>query len=298
MKSPAVNWYRRWPADAPKTFFVDCVSGLGNRIKSFVAGARLARKMPGRLFCVGWPMDGYHCHCPLGLLFTTSVPTFSHELFHATGYIDYHAGNDEGPNFVDLSSDADVVWVADDNFFYAVGERGVVWGQHGPEKMENVLVRDELRAELAALVPHPAVTQAVEAFAFRHFDGHQRVIGVHVRRGDNAWANAYVPDELFPAAVAAVLKESPKDTVVFVATDSPQAQSLLLEAFPDNVVTFPRRGLERGQSWEAVQDALVEMYLLARTDVIIRTPSSTFSQCASWLGNVPTIEVGPLEHSW
>lgn len=257
---------------------------------------RLAHRMPDRILLLGWEMDGYHLHCPLHLLFENVPPVVSPAFFAHTGYIHHHDVSASGVSFVNVGSQADIVWMSQENFFYAQGEDGAMLGQHGPHKMVNGQLRADLLASFAALKPHPMVASRVDTFARLHFSN-QPVVGVHIRRGDNAWANTWCPDRLFPAVVRRVLDTQP-DAVLFICSDSAESEASLLQEFGSRVLTYPHRSLDRGRSWEAVQDALVEMYLLARTKVIIRTPSSTFSQCAAWLGNLETVEVGPLEHTW
>lgn len=276
--------------------YVDCRSGLGNRLKALASGRRLARRMPGRAALFGWEIDRYHCHCPCHLLFDDPPLTVSPDFVRLLGRADRY-GVTGRPTFVRTDSTADVVWVEEENFFYAAGEAGVMWGQYGPDRMSNHAVRDGLLEEFAALVPSAPVAARAGAFVRRHLAGRPSV-GVHVRRGDNDWANRFVPDGLFPPAVAAALDARPGDAAVFACSDSPESVGLLRRRFGRRVVTYPVRSLDRGGSYEAVQDALTEMLILAATDVIVRTPSSTFSQCAAWLGRRPTVDVGPLQHPW
>jgi hypothetical protein len=276
-----------------RVLYAECRNGLGNRMKVLVAAGRVARAT-GRALAVGWPLDGYHLGCPLGRLFANHFVVLTPECF-AGRRCDRYAVREGGPVFVRGDTDAEVLWVTDDNFFYLAGEDGVVWGQHGPHHMANAAVRDGLLAGFAALQVRPRLRRRIDEFAAA-----RPVLGVHVRRGDNAWARSHVPAALFPAVVGPALAGLGPDAVLFLCSDDPAAEGLLREHFPGRVVTHPKHvsPLDRGTSAEAVEDALVEMCLLARTDRIVRTPSSTFSQCASWLGRVPTAEVGPHQHAW
>lgn len=297
--SPRVDWNLVWHPGGPRFLLADCKSGLGNRIKTLVSAMRAMKRMPGRLLAVLWPLDGYHLHCSLHELFENPFLVVTPEFFSGTGYIDHHYIRQDRPNFVNPELDVDVIWVTEENFWYVLGDQKVIWGQHGPHGMANATIRDELLAEFDRLVPHPIVRYAAENFYHRYLAG-RPVVGVHIRQGDNVWARHFVPPTMFPDAVREILRGRPSDTRLFLCTDSAEAQTLMERHFPSRIVTFPRRAspLERGQLPVVVQDALAEMYLLARTDLIVRTPSSTFSQCASWLGRVSTVEVGPLEHYW
>lgn len=297
--NPNVNWRIQWPASDLRFLYVDCHSGLGNRIKTLVSAIRVQKAMPNHQFVIGWRMDGYHCHCPFNSLFANPFLVLSGDFFSTTGYIDHHSVRTTGPNFISPESKADVVWVSEENFFYLTGDRGVMWGQHGPFKMKNASLREELLSCFDKLVFHPVVQQAVNHFVHEHFRG-RPVLGVHIRRGDNDWANRFVPDSLFPAAIEDALGHFPDDTLIFLCSDSPETEQYIARGFPNRVISYRKRTLPnaRSQSTVAVQDALIEIGILSRTSLIVRTPSSTFSQCAAWMGRVPTIEVGPLEHEW
>ena len=49
-----------------KSLVVHCQAGLGNRFRALVSGHRAAAKL-GRQLLVIWPLDSYHCNCPLEL---------------------------------------------------------------------------------------------------------------------------------------------------------------------------------------------------------------------------------------
>jgi hypothetical protein len=266
-------------------------SGLGNRIRCLVAARRAAR-LTGRQLALIWPLDPYHCYCQYQQLFQTPQLLVSDELFANTLTENYMVSY--MPTFIVQHSQAEAVYVQEQNFFWVDGDSDIMWGQFSPYKMKNLAVRNELLSEFAALQPCQEVSRKVDSFAQEHFA--EEVIGVHIRREDNYWSNRFCSDRLFIESARDALTYLP-EAKLFLATDDEQSEASFRGAFGDRVLTYPPRSLERGRDWQAVQDALVILLLLARTHLIIRSCSSTFSQVASWFGQVPTIDVGLLEHT-
>jgi hypothetical protein len=279
-------------AQAPvKYLIVECHQGLGNRIRALVAGRRLARLMNRQLGVV-WTMDKYHCCCDYGSLFSTTHLLLTDHFYKHANWLERCVVS-KSPNYLEVGAEADVIHVKEDNFFWAVGDQGVMWGQYGPDRMTNSSLRDELLAEFEGLRPSHTVDYLVRKFTEAHFQG--PIVGLHARREDNIWSNAYCFDDDFVRAAGAALLRRP-GAKLFVATDSAVTENRLSREFGDTCVTYPVRSFDRGGSWQAIQDAFVVMLLLAKTQLIIRSCSSTFSQCAAWFGRVPTIEIGELQH--
>lgn len=274
----------------PRLLSVRSQCGLGNRLRALTSARRVAKRC-GRQLVVHWPLDPYHCFCPYERLFTTPH-FFAHEPFTTAGvWVDQYAVG-KTPTRIDPNSPADHIHVVEDNFIWLKGDRGVVWGQFGPRRMKNHELRDEVKAEFDALVPARHVSREVEAFAGQL----GAAVGVHIRREDNVWSNRYCTDDLFLAEVDRALDT--RADKVLLATDGPESRRAVRDRYGARVVEYPVRSFARGADPEAVEDALVTMLLLARTRLLIRSVSSTFSQCAAWFGNVPTVDVGLREHNY
>ena len=174
----------------------------------------------------------------------------------------------------------------------------------------GVLVRPDLypsHAKLAAsklaywgqLQPVAAIDAVIRDFRARHF--RPTMIGVHLRRGDFA---TYDPDafENTSAALAATTEAMQRfpDANIFLASDdgapnpngsstaAQRVRELFAHRFGDRVVWTTPRSLERG-STEAVQDGLVDLWLLRQTDYFIGTTKSGFSHLVIYGHNVPNV---------
>jgi hypothetical protein len=268
-------------------------SGLGNRLRALVSAWRLAGRS-GRTLAVEWVLDKYHLWCPYERLFDAPrlLQVGEGQLAGLGDVREYRVGPE--PVHVEVRANEPVVRVVEENFFWAADEPAALWGQYGPHRVADPAVREELLAGFVALVPAPGVRRAVEVFTP---ELGARAVGVHVRRGDNVWSKRHCTDALFVRALDAVL-DARGDCRVFVATDGndflPQARA----RYGVRVVAYPVRSLARGADPLAAEDALVTMLLLARCSVLVRSVSSTFSQCASWFGRVPTVDVGQPQHAF
>ena len=112
-------------------------------------------------------------------------------------------------------------------------------------------------------------------------------VGVHVRRTDHDKAIAASPLELFYASMDHEVEQHP-DVHFYLATDDEEVKQLMAARYGNRLQASPVQA--QRNSRQGMEDALVEMYALARTQKIYGSFKSTFSQIASELGKVP-IEV-------
>jgi hypothetical protein len=258
-----------------------------------LVAARRAALLLGRSLLVCWDQNHYHLCCDFSRLFANRIIQVGSDYWYAQREKLLCFGVQKQP-VVLPSTQAPVLLVEEENFFWVAQDKRVVWGQYGPHRVALEPWREELLEAFAWLQPAPAILRAVEAYRQASFG--PRVLGVHIRHGDNLWSNTHTSDPLFAEVIAAELERL--DAQLFVCTDDPQTNQRLQWWFGKRVLTYPVRSLERGRDPEAIEDALICMLLLARTQKIIRSSGSSFSQVASWLGNVPTVDVGPHEHSY
>ena len=147
-------------------------------------------------------------------------------------------------------------------------------------------------------MPTPAIRERVEAFTREHF--RDAMIGVHLRRGDFHFARPDVSANT-DAALRVIddhLTRLP-DASIFLATDDgatsgPRGEVVrnegvharLQRRYGDRVVSTTPRSLDRNDPI-AIEDALVDLLLLRRTDAIVGTTASSFSELAAFGRDVP-----------
>ena len=81
------------------------------------------------------------------------------------------------------------------------------------------------------------------------------------------------------------MQQEPTDVKFYLATDSEEVKEEMRYIFGNRIITSPNKAT-RG-NLEGMEDALVEMYLLATTDRILGSSCSTYSMTAASIGRVP-----------
>jgi hypothetical protein len=108
-------------------------------------------------------------------------------------------------------------------------------------------------------------------------------VGVHIRRTDHAVATAESPLEAFVAAMEQQRALEAR-TRFYLASDSDEAKARIRAHFGERVVTGTQTAT-RG-SPEGIQRALVELYALAQSSLILGSQGSSFSHTAAELTGI------------
>ncbi len=258
-------------------------TGLSNRLNLLISGLALA-EASGRKFCMWWPRTPA-CGASFGELFANDWPVEEIDAQTLANLpYSWSRRNPVPPDLLVATADA------------------IVLGSH------HTLVRPDLYPDHAALVapclayfrqlqPIAAIDTAIREFRARHF--RSTMIGVHLRRGDFV---AIRPDLLDNTSAALIAVEYAAqqfpEAGIFLATDdgAPDLRSgrVQLEgvrehfarSFGERVVWTTPRSQERHTS-EAVQDALVDLWLLRQADYLVGSAGSAFSRLAVYGRDVP-----------
>ncbi|MBK8050881.1 MAG: hypothetical protein IPK16_29540 [Anaerolineales bacterium] len=267
-----------------RTLTVFAHTGLSNRIYVLISGLALAAAT-GREFRMLWPRTPA-CGAAFHELFANEWPV---EEVDAKAIKDLpYAWTRHNPRPPDLLASTD---------------NNVVLGSH------QTLVRPDLYPAHAALVepclawfrqlqPATEVAASVEAFRSQHFRA--TMIGVHLRRGDYVTLRPDLLDNTAAAlaAVEAALQRLPQ-AGIFLATDDGapglDGRSLPGEGvrerfthqFGARVVWTTPRSLDRCAP-AAVQDGLVDLWLLRQTDAFVGSAGSAFSRLATYGRTTPS----------
>lgn len=125
--------------------------------------------------------------------------------------------------------------------------------------------------------PLPHLQQRIDAMAAKLGD---HPVGIHIRRTDHVQSIEESPTDAFIRR----MQQLPPETRFYLATDDEHEKETLRKAFPNRVFTAESKA-ERG-SLSGMEDALVEMYILARTHLILGSAGSSFSATAANIGNI------------
>jgi hypothetical protein len=123
------------------------------------------------------------------------------------------------------------------------------------------------------LVPTKALQSLIDSY-----DLGDRAVGVHIRRADHKLSHYYSPTSWFIAAMKKEVQRDP-NTVFFVASDSPDEEDRLRREFPDRILVHRKRSYNRDNPI-AVQDALIDLYCLAKCRKLLGSYESSFSEMA------------------
>jgi hypothetical protein len=133
------------------------------------------------------------------------------------------------------------------------------------------------------------LAEVVSRFAASHL---HRAVGVHIRRTDNLRSIARSPDELFLARARAIVGAGMQ---VFLATDNCGTEAQMKGELGSAVLTYPKRDVgpirwPREFDPAALEDDLIDLFLLARSQYVLGCDGSSFSSVAIALNGSPRSE--------
>lgn len=134
-------------------------------------------------------------------------------------------------------------------------------------------------------IPTEAIQKRVEQITSKFHD----TIGVHIRRTDHHYAIENSPTQLFMEKISAYLDASEANTV-FLCTDDGETKTQLIEKFGEKIIHAEISSLSRNDP-HGIEDAVVDLMCLSKTNKIYGSHFSSFSQTAADIGE---IEVEPI----
>lgn len=113
----------------------------------------------------------------------------------------------------------------------------------------------------------------------------ENMVGVHIRRTDHMPAVNYSKTVDFINKMEQLL-ESNSNTKFYLSTDDPEIEKSFKLRFGSKVGIVDNKNLSRNIR-SGIEDAVIDMFCLSRTNLILGSYSSSFSAVASAIGNVP-----------
>lgn len=113
-----------------------------------------------------------------------------------------------------------------------------------------------------------------------------KAVGVHIRRTDNRMSIGNSPESIFEKAMLRELENAPS-TKFYLSTDSEEVKARFKAKFGERVMVST--SVARRDTLEGIEDAAVEMYVLAHTTKIYGSFYSSFSDAAAMLGDIPLV---------
>jgi hypothetical protein len=139
----------------------------------------------------------------------------------------------------------------------------------------------QLRSNIELFRPVPRLAETIRNIT-EHFDN---CVGVHIRRTDHKHAILHSTTSLFIERLNQEVCLNPK-VRFFLATDDKTEEDLLRNHYPERIISFQKRSLER-RTPEAIEDAVIDLFCLSNTKKILGSLGSSFSLMASEIHGAP-----------
>ena len=136
-----------------------------------------------------------------------------------------------------------------------------------------------------SLIPRTEILRKVDQFLCTLKSA--AFVGIHVRLGDfvSKYSDKMPPIERYVAIVQKISELRPNTVFIVVSDGDEEALSPLL----DTGKCIMRPKVNTRITIEGMQDALVDLLILAKTDFVVSTPYSSFGGFAAMFGNIPIV---------
>ncbi|WP_188500462.1 hypothetical protein [Pontibacter amylolyticus] len=114
------------------------------------------------------------------------------------------------------------------------------------------------------------------------------MVGVHIRRSDHTASIEHSPLQKFTSAMDREIEEN--NANFFLSTDCKTTEKELLEKYPNRITTFQKSSYNRN-SEQGIQEALIDLYCLSKTDKVLGSYYSSFSQVAAEISGIEEVTI-------
>jgi len=255
--------------------------GLSNRIKCLISSMKIANKTE-RSLILYWPKDE-SCNCNLSDLFENKIKEISKEelrkVIKEKGYELYQNNLNKNKR--------DFILVDSSRFEEFSLEDIQLRFEETP-----IEVRKEILNYLGKLKIKKEILTKVNYFIKKEFS--KNVVGVHIRRGDfvnlKTGIGAISPDESFIEEMKKEIEKN-KNVKFFLATEDKETETKFRNIFGNKIIIYSKK-TENREDEGSVEEALIEMLILSRTNKILGSYGSTFTEMAWFFGKCnPVIKI-------
>jgi len=254
-----------------------CEMGLGNRLKCLISSMRFADKYSKTLILY-WPTN-YDYNCKFSDLFENEMIEIS---------------SDELQKIRDEKNTKGVykvlkTWrlepLLEDRLPYNFAKAyPSETGKNIDFEYDRIPVslRNKYLACVNKLIPQKYINEKVENFS-KIFD--KNTISLGVRTWRMSTDDSEARKQIFNIDKVYSNINKLKDSVFFVACDSPGVLQKLINKYGKRILFYPKITFPGDtRSKEGIQDAFVDLLLLSKNKRLIASNSSTFHEMAWWLG--------------
>ena len=258
------------------------LGGLANRMRVIASGIWLKEKLQTELTVV-WN-ENYELNCSYNLLFEDNGAFSILKKERKYNYIKtstqtsltkkistYIVNKLIGIDY--CIQESDLYKIVSKDIYEAVKKPKITYIQTCQEFGDNLFAFQYFTPVLSIIDKIDSVTNAFTPFT----------IGIHIRRTDNMNYIKYSPLDLF---INEMKKElgTQKDTTFFLCTDDQEVEDTIITIFGEKVITYKKK-ISR-QTSRGMQDAVVDLYCLSKTQKILGSYWSSFAEIASRFNNI------------
>lgn len=131
-------------------------------------------------------------------------------------------------------------------------------------------------------IPSPDLQENIHHITSQYTQ--DKTIGIHIRRTDNIQSIKLSPLEAFIEKINDEIRQD-NNVRFYLASDDEEVKRSLVQQFPNRIITQTAK-LGR-DSLEGMHFAVVELFCLSKTQKIIGSDYSSFSNIAAELGDIP-----------
>jgi len=258
-----------------------CPAGLGNRMKCMVSTIKNARAN-GKMPLLYWPVNDL-CGC-------TYDDLFKHKPFARE--LDEEELDELKSTVDDLEINKTWKFTLSTSSDCSSTSSDCLRDEEPLDFKFNKLTqkqRDEFVDYFKEFEPTQEIYDVIDVIYFKYADDFAagNVIGVHIRKGDYKVSfdgRQHISTEKgFQDKMKALLEVNP-DYKFLLCTEDKETEEEFEKLFgKDKIIYFHKRARGRGDV-AAMKEALIDLYLLSKCDIILGTFLSTFTEVAWWLG--------------
>ncbi|MBR6199888.1 MAG: hypothetical protein IKQ61_06455 [Spirochaetales bacterium] len=246
--------------------YLQTEGGLANRLRAIASAYKLAEEQNVTL-TVGWNMDKY-LNCAFGELFALNTDILNITNRRITIF-DKVAHKILPSRYFDIDNEENRAqfiadFQADSNKDYYIHSFSNFYKVHDYNFLKPVSSIDMRVSELLGSTHR------------------SNLVGVQIRRTDNAQSIANSPTEMFIEYMQQELQTNPQ-TVFYLATDDMKVRSEIIRLFPDKVIYNQAESVSRRTKLGMI-DAMIDFISLSRCSKIYGSYWSSFCEVASDIG--------------
>ena len=261
------------------------LGGLANRMRVIASGIWLKNKLNTELEVI-WH-ENYELTCPYSSLFE---PDSMFRIVSKQKKYDYVKSSNQlkmidklrakiGNKLLNIDyciqeqDFSTLIWTGKLDIYESVKKHKYIYIQTCQEFGDNLFAFQYFK-------PIPKILSKIQQVT-RNFTEH--TVGIHIRRTDNTHSTKYSPLDLFLKAMETEIKIK-NDTIFFLCSDDRSVKDEIINTFGNKVITMPNE--VNRKTVDGMQNAVIDLYCLSKTNKILGSYWSSYSEVASHLTNI------------